>query len=98
MVKTALDEKGWEAGPAELAPVIKEKFNADLPNNVISNYKSNLKKELAGGGKTAGAKRGRPPGRKPGAAFADLEAVRGLVNRLGADQVKELLEVVTRYV
>src|SRR5687768_18093878 len=82
MVEAALQEKGWDAGPAELQPVIFEKFKVELDNNVISNYKSVLKRE---GGKTGGAKRGR----KPGPEFADLQAVRGLVSKLGADQKSE---------
>lgn len=86
MVQAALEEKGWEAGPSELQPFIKEKFNVELDNNVISNYKSVLKRE---GGKGTGAKRGR----KAGPEFADLQAVRGLVSKLGADQVKKLVEV-----
>jgi hypothetical protein len=90
MVHAAIQEKGWGAGPTELAAVIKEKFNVELANNIISNYKSVLKRE---GGKTAGAKRGR----KPGAQFSDLEAVRGLVDRLGAEQVKKLVEVATMF-
>lgn len=89
MVETALNEKGWEAGPQELQPCIKEKFGVELPANVISNYKSVLKRA---GGKTS-SKRGR----KPGAQFSDLEAVRGLVTRLGADQVKKLVEVATMF-
>src|SRR5262245_50847768 len=98
MVQTAIQEKGWDAGPSELAAVIKEKFSTDLPNNVISNYKSNLKKEHAGGGgKTSGKKRGRPPGRRTGPAFADLEAMRKLVDRLGVDQVKELVNDAAKY-
>ena len=87
MVQAAIQEKGWDAGPQDLQTVIKEKFNTDLPNNVISNYKSILKRE--GGKVTPAGKRGR----KPGPAFADFEAVRGLVNKLGADQVKKLVDM-----
>lgn len=86
MVRAAISEKGWDAGPSELQPVIKEKFNVELDNNVISNYKSHLKKEA---GKSTGAKRGR----KAGLEFKDLEAVRGLVTKLGAEQVKKLVEM-----
>jgi hypothetical protein len=86
MVQAALHEKGADAGPSELQAVIKEKFNVDLSNNVISNYKSIIKRE---GGASAGAKRVR----KPGPEFKDLEAVRGLVTKLGADQVKKLVEM-----
>jgi hypothetical protein len=86
MVQAAIGEKGWEAGPQELQAVIKDKFGVELAANIISNYKSVIKRA---GGKAAGGKRGR----KPGAQFSDLEAVRGLVTRLGADQVKKLVDV-----
>lgn len=86
MVEAALQEKGWDAGPTELQAAIKEKFDTELPNNVISNYKSVLKR---GGGKGAGGKRGR----KGGPQFTDFEAVRDLVAKLGADQVKRLVEM-----
>lgn len=85
MVQTAIQEKGWDAGPQDLQAVIKEKFNVELAPGVISNYKSHLKKESG----HAGSKRGR----KPGPAFSDFEAVRGLVNRLGADQVRKLVDM-----
>lgn len=87
MVQAALDEKGWEAASTELQAFIKEKYNVELATNIISNYKSVIKKD---GGK-GGAKRGRKP--KVGVQFADLEAVQGMVSRLGADQVKKLVEM-----
>jgi hypothetical protein len=86
MVLTAMQEKGWDAGPRELQEAIKSKFNYEMPVNYISNYKSQLKKE---GGKGGGSKRGR----KAGPQFSDLEAVRDLVSRLGADQVRKLVEM-----
>jgi hypothetical protein len=89
MVEAALEEKGWEAGPQELQPFIKDTFGVELPANVISNYKSVLKR----GGQTTGGKRGR----KSSAQFSDLEAVRGLVTRLGAEQVKKLVDVATMF-
>ncbi len=84
MVQAALEEKGWKAAPLELQAVIKDKYEVELATNIISNYKSVIKRE---GGK--GAKRGR----RAGVQFADLEAVQGLVTRLGADQVKKLIDV-----
>ncbi len=94
MVRAALDEKGWDAGPKELADAIKRLFEVNLANNIISNYKSNLKREGGKGAAVGGAAR---RGRKPGAEFADLEAVCGLVTRLGAAQVKELVEMAERF-
>jgi hypothetical protein len=90
MVQTALSELGAGAKPQPIQEFIKSKFNTDLAANVISNYKSVLKREGGKGGKSAG---GAKRGRKPGAQFSDLEAVRGLVTRLGADQVKKLVEM-----
>ena len=95
MVRTAIEELGWEAKPLPMQGLIKEKFNIDLAANIISNYKSVLKRDgaVANTASTPGAKRGR----KAGAQFADLEAVRGLVTKLGAAQVKELVEVAERF-
>jgi hypothetical protein len=89
MVLTALEATGWGAGPKELQPVIKEKFGVELASNVISTYKSNLKRE--------GGKGGRKRGRKGSPQFSDLEAVRELVNKFGADQVKKLVDVAETY-
>lgn len=88
MVRAALGDKGWEAPPLELQTFIKDRFQVELPTNIISNYKSVIKKEDgAGGAKPAAA---RAAG---GMKLADLEEVKGLVNRLGADQVKKLVEM-----
>ncbi len=100
MVEAAINELGWKAGPKELQPVIKEKFQVDLPTAIISNYKSVLKKASGKGGKPKGK-----PGPKPGAKaartgaleFTDLQAVRGLVDKLGAEQVKKLVDVATMF-
>jgi hypothetical protein len=88
MVRAAIDELGWDAKPQPMHDLIKTKFNTELAPNIISNYKSVLKRESGKGG-TTGTKRGR----KAGAQFADLEAIRGLVTRLGADQVKKLVDM-----
>ncbi len=87
MVQAALSDKGWDAGPSELQTVIRDKFGTELATNIISNYKSVIKREGGGGGN--GARRGR----KASVQFSDLEAVRGLVTRLGSDQVKKLVEL-----
>lgn len=93
MVQAALDEKGADTGPQELQTVIRDKFGVELASNIISNYKSVIKRE-GRGGKTAaaGARRGRKP-TAAGLQFSDFEAVRGLVSRLGSDQVKKLVEM-----
>ena len=90
MVRSALGELGADAKPQAVHEYIKTKFGKELPKTIISNYKSNLKKrgELGGGG----ASRVRRGG-GGSVDIADLETVRGLVNRIGADQVVRLVEV-----
>lgn len=99
MVRSALAELGSNAKPTPIQEFIKSKFNKEVSKIIISNYKSTMKKK----GKL-GKRRGRPPGggkKAPMAASAggkgiqleDLAAVRGLVGRLGANQVRQLVDV-----
>ena len=96
MVREALEALGYDAQPAEIDSFIKEKHNREVPKAIISSYKSLLKGQK---GKVAG-KRGRKPGSVNGGVVGargiqleDLAAVRGLVSRLGASQVKQLVDV-----
>jgi hypothetical protein len=90
MVQAALDHCGPDAKPGEMGGYIKEAFGTDLAPNIISNYKSQIKREGhmpgPGGGRT----------RKGGSmeVVQDLKVLRNLVQRLGAQQVKELVDVV----
>ena len=86
MVRTALQEMGGDPKPMEMQAHIKSKFGVELPTNIISNYKSQIKRKNGGGGP------GR--GRRGGLQVEDFETIRSLVKRLGADQVKRLIEVV----
>src|SRR5687767_14429355 len=101
MVRAALAELGPKAKPTPIQEFIKAKFDKDVSKIIISNYKSTMKKK----GKI-GKRRGRPPGsgKKIGAPatasaggkgiqLEDLAAVRGLVGRLGAHQVRQLVDV-----
>lgn len=92
MVQEALDEKGAAAGPTELGEAIKAKHGVELANNIISNYKSVIKRE-GKGGKVVKVASGAKRGRKSGPQFTDFETIRGLVSKLGADQVKKLVDM-----
>ena len=85
MVQAALQELGMDAKPQDLQGVIMTKFNVDLPPNIISNYKSQIKR-------AAGVGTGRQDG---SFHIEDFEAVRSLVRKLGADQVKRLVDVLS---
>jgi hypothetical protein len=103
MVRSAIQELGRNAKPGAIQEFIKAKFEKDVSKIIISNYKSQMEKrgEL-------GKRRGRPPGSGKakaetapvkasaggkGILLEDLAAVRGLVGRLGANQVRQLVDV-----
>lgn len=87
MVRAALLDMGGDPKPLEMQAHIKGKFGVELPANIISNYKSQLKRKAGG---TPAPGRGRRSGTLQ---VADFETVRGLVKRLGAEQVRKLVEV-----
>jgi hypothetical protein len=87
MVRTALQEMGGNPKPMEMQAHIKNKFGVELPANIISNYKSQIKRKNGGGGPGRGRRAG-------GLRVEDFEVIRGLVKRLGADQVKRWVDAV----
>jgi hypothetical protein len=97
-VKEALTTLGKAAMPMDIEKFVKDKHGIDMLRSLISNYKHHLL------GKSGGKKRrGRKPGRKPAAEAAnvskggisiqDIEAVKAVVEKLGADKVRELARV-----
>jgi len=97
MVRSTLQELGNNAKPTAIQEHIKAKYDKDISKIIISNYKSTILKRRG-----SGKKRGRPPGSKvavpaatgaKGIRLEDLTAVRGLVGRLGATQVRQLVDV-----
>ena len=98
MVRTSLQELGWNAKPTALQEHIKTKYDKEISKIIISNYKSTLSKKK--GGKK---RRGRPLGSTKdtvpsagggkGIHVEDFVAIHKLVNRLGAHQVRQLVDV-----
>ena len=100
MVQAAFEAKG-DAGPGELQAYISETFGQNLPINIISSYKSQIKKKLGLGRKNK--KRGRGPGKATVAKaasssgsvnIAELQAVSQLVQKLGIEKVIALANIV----
>lgn len=91
MVETALADRGMDAQPLDLQAHIKSKFGTELPTQVISNYKFQIRKKA---GKTGPGRGRRGGGGSGGLRVEDFEVVRELVKRLGAAQVKELVDVI----
>lgn len=101
MVRTSLDELGWDAKPTALQEHIKAKYDKEISKIIISNYKSTMsKKKGSGSGKK---RRGRPTGSTKAVAapssggkgihLEDFATIHKLVSRLGARQVRELVDV-----
>ena len=99
MVQAAFEAKG-DAGPGELQAYISQTYGKDLPINIISSYKSQIKKKLGLGRKNK--KRGRGPAKASVAKasssgtvnISELEAVSQLVQKLGIDKVIALANIV----
>jgi hypothetical protein len=93
MVRQAMEDIGAGAKPLALQAHIKEKFGKELPTQIISNYKFQIRKK--GGAKGRG-RRAVAAGGGGGGALQDVESIRllrGLVTQLGARKVKELVDV-----
>ncbi len=82
MVRLALQACGMDAKPQDIHKYILEQFREDLPTNLISNYKSQIRRQSGTGGR-----RNLP--------IEDLESIRTLVRRLGAEQLKRLVDVLS---
>ncbi len=94
MVRAALAELGPRAKPQAIQDYIKEKYSREVTKGIISNYKSTMKKKgLIPGRRGPGRPKGVAPATGGTVRLDDLEAVRGLVTRIGAEQVVRLVKV-----
>ncbi len=92
MVQAALEKCGWDSKPGELQKFIMDTFTVELAPNIISNYKSQIKRD--GQTSASPAPRARSTGSVGGLQVNDVTTLRSLVSRLGAHQVKELVDAV----
>jgi hypothetical protein len=94
-VRQALSELGRNAMPRDIQKHIRENHGVHMEPAMISNYKSSLK----GGNKSALLRRaGSRPRAASGAAgggfsMKDIEAVKQVVDKIGADKVQQLAQV-----
>jgi hypothetical protein len=91
---------GYDASPKDLQRYLKSEFGINMDTSMISNYKSALK----GASKSSMIRRpvGRPATAAPATAvavsasdisLADVRAVKEVVDKVGADKVRKLAEV-----
>jgi hypothetical protein len=104
-VRAALKDLGNDAYPAAIGEYIKAKFDIEMSSAHISNYKTHLlrgkgkkrrKKQAAKGAEGAKASEapkrvGAPKKTGSSVSIGDLEAVKSLVDRVGADNLKSLI-------
>ena len=102
-VQRALAELGNDAKPLEIQKHIKDQFGIKMESQQISNYKSKMLKEAAGRGAIAR----KPPervaapvvsttDRAGGFSLEELRAVKEVVDRIGADKVRQLAEALAK--
>src|SRR5690349_18233806 len=102
-VELALKEKGWDAKPVDLKPFIKERYGLDMTAEHITTCKSKARnkapakkqapkaavqpapKEPANAASRAGN------GRSAGFSLQDLQAVKGLIEKLGVAPLRQLI-------
>ncbi|QEL14586.1 hypothetical protein [Limnoglobus roseus] len=98
LVRDAMEALGPKAKPVEIQKHIKDASNEDMNTQMISTYKSMIKKGPKGAkAKTPGrpAKAGATPKGEPMNIADDVILLRKLVTRLGARQIHQLIDVLS---
>ena len=104
IVQAAFEAIG-DVGPGELQAYITKTHGTELPINIISSYKSQIKKKLGLGRKNK--KRGRGPAKATASKVSssssdtvnigELEAVSQLVQKMGIEKVISLANIVRSF-
>jgi hypothetical protein len=106
-VRRALAELGHDAKPTQIQGWVKEKYAIEMGTDHISTAKGQILSE-AGKRKPAAVaqpsaaqnseprEQGRPTPRGNAIGLDDIEAVKGLVGRVGADSLKKLVDLLAR--
>ncbi len=103
-MRRTLAEMGQDAKPLDIQSHVKSEFGIDMNTNVISAYKSTLKAGKQPAAKPAkaatapaanGAKAAKAPAHKTesGISVDDIRSIKEVADRIGADRVKELVDV-----
>ena len=103
-VRQAIASLGNDVKPPEILKFVKDNFNLKMSYDMASNYKGTALRQM--GVKRKGKKRGRKPGATAAAAvnghasasisIEDIQAVKALADRLGAEKVWQLAKVLAK--
>jgi hypothetical protein len=102
-VRRTMAELGNDAKPLAIQAHLKKTFGIDMDPKLISNYKNLVKKTAGGkpkGRKPKAAEAAQAPALRArtagGISLDDIRAVKELSDRLGADKVRELVDLLAR--
>ncbi len=99
-VRRILAESGTDTKPLDIQEQLKKKFGIKMDPTVISSYKTTITTK----GRKKGRKLGRPAAARSPAktsgfrslSIEDIKAVKDLAERLGADKLRQLAEVLAK--
>ncbi len=103
-VRRAMNSLGFDASPLEIQKHVKDNFGQEMDANMISSYKSTLRKKAGMKGRRR-KKRGRPrkeemagavastAGSHDAVSWKDLRAIKDIAGRIGKKGLREILEL-----
>lgn len=95
-VRRAQAKLGKGAKPLAIQEFVKSNFKINISTNMISSYKTYLKKKKGKPGRKpkSTGKVGRPATSSSGSvSLEDIRAVKELADRIGANRIKEIADV-----
>jgi hypothetical protein len=92
-VRRALTDLGKEASPKEIQDFLKSKFGIEMNPSMVSNYKSSLKSSGKAAKRLKAETPAVPLSAAGGISLDDIRAVKEVVDKLGADKVRQLAEL-----
>ena len=105
-VRTALDTLGKKAKPKAIVALVKDRYGMDLSLNLVNNYKHHLVKKGVGKGRrgrrpkaeqataaAAPAPATRRGGNGGAISLRDIDAVKQLTDRVGAESLHSLIDM-----
>jgi hypothetical protein len=93
-VRKALDDLGVKAKPRHIQVWLRENLDLEMDTGMISSYKSSILRKQAGASGKQPVRRG--PAVLQGFSLPDIEAVKALADRIGAEQLRQLIDVLAR--
>jgi adenylate kinase family enzyme len=92
-MRQAIKELGYDAKTVKYQRLLKSRFGLVIDTNTVSNYKSSIKREQAKKSALIPTPAAIPAASVLGFSLDEIEAVKELADKIGAEKVKQLVEV-----